>query len=113
MQEELLVLIPLGFTWGFVAVVRAVVENGTRRKAIEKGIPEDVARTLFQTAPASGDQSLKWGLIAGALGLSLMFISTVGIEFRDDRPLAFGIPLFFVGIALMAYHWIAVRKTQA
>jgi len=110
MQEELLVLIPLGFTWGFVAVVKAVVENGTRRKAIEKGIPEDVARTLFQTAPATGDESLKWGMVVSALGLSLMFISVGGIEFRDDRPLAFGIPLFFVGAALMAYHWFRNKK---
>jgi len=111
MQEELLVLIPLGFTWGVVAIVKAVVENGTRRKAIEKGIPEDVARTLFQTAPVGGDQSLKYGMVAAALGLSLMFISGAGIEFRDDRALSFGIPLFFVGAALMAYHAFAVKKT--
>ena len=108
MHEELLILIPLGFTWGFVAVVRAVVENGTRRKAIEKGIPEDVARTLFQTAPATGDQSLKYGFIAGALGFSLAIIDGMGLDL--ERPLAFGIPLLLVGGALVAYHQIANRR---
>lgn len=110
MQEELLVLIPLGFVWGLVAIVRAVVENGTRRKAIEKGIPEDVARTLFQTAPVTGDQSLKWGFIAGALGFALMIIDGMGLD--PDRPLAFGIPLLLVGGALVAYHHNAGKKKQ-
>lgn len=110
MHEELLVLIPLGFTWGLVAIVKAVVENGTRRKAIEKGIPEDVARTLFQTAPVTGDQSLKYGMVAGALGLSLMILDGKGIDL--ERPLAFGIPLFFVGVALVLYHQFVGRKKQ-
>lgn len=110
MQEELMILIPLGFVWGVVAIVRAVVENGTRRKAIEKGIPEDVARTLFQTAPIGGDQSLKYGMVAGALGLSLMILDGRSIDL--DRPLAFGIPLFFVGIALVLYHQFVGRKTK-
>lgn len=108
MHEELLILIPLGFTWGLVAIVRAVVENGTRRKAIEKGIPEDVARTLFQTAPVSGDQSLKYGLIAGALGLALVVIDSLGLD--PERPLAFGIPLLLVGAALVGYHRFANGK---
>jgi hypothetical protein len=108
MQEELLVLIPLGFTWGVVVIIKAIVENGTRRKAIEKGIPEDVARTLFQTAPPSGDHSLKYGMVTGALGLALMIIDGKGIDL--DRPLAFGIPLFFVGVALVLYHQFMGRK---
>ena len=110
MQDELLILIPLGFTWGLVAIVRAVVENGTRRKAIEKGIPEDVARTLFQTAPVSGDQSLKYGFIAAALGFALMIIDGMGLD--PERPLAFGIPLLLVGVALVAYHQYAGKKKQ-
>ena len=110
MQDELLILIPLGFTWGLVAIVRAVVENGTRRKAIEKGIPEDVARTLFQTAPVSGDQSLKYGFIAAALGVSLMIVDGMGLD--PERPLAFGIPLLLVGVALVAYHRFAAGKKQ-
>jgi hypothetical protein len=108
MQDELLILIPLGFTWGLVAIVKAVVENGTRRKAIEKGIPEDVARTLFQTAPVSGDQSLKYGMVAAALGFSLMILDGMGLD--PDRPMAFGIPLLLVGGALVAYHQYASRK---
>jgi len=112
MNEEIMVLIPIAFVVGIVAIVRAVVENSTRRKAIEKGIPEDVARTLFQTAPVVGDQSLKHGAVLGSLGLALMFISAIDLDFRDDRPLAFGIPLFFVGIALVLYHQFMVHKKK-
>jgi hypothetical protein len=108
MQEELLILIPLGFTWGFVAVVKTVVENGTRRKAIEKGIPEDVARTLFQSAPATGDQSLKYGMVAAALGFALMVID--GMHLDPDRPLAYGIPLLMAGGALVVYHQLVQKK---
>jgi len=102
MHEEVLVLIPLGIAWAVVMIVRAVAENSTRRKAIEKGVPEDVARTLFATTPHTGDQSLKYGLVAVALGLSLMVLDIRGLDL--DRPLAFGIPLFFIGVALVGYH---------
>jgi len=110
MHEELMILIPLGIVWGVVAVVRSISENGTRRKAIEKGIPDDVARTLFQTAPPVVDQSLKWGMVAAALGVALMAIDALGLD--TERPLAFGIPLLLVGAALVAYHRMGGHKPK-
>lgn len=112
-DEWYLVLIPLSVVWGIVTIVRVVTESTARQKAIEKGLPEDVARTLFARAVAIGDQSLKYGMVAGALGLSLMILDGRGVDL--DRPLAFGIPLFFVGVALVAYHVFAggERKKKA
>lgn len=109
-SESIMVLIPLGFVWGVVTIVRAVVENGTRRRAIEKGIPEDVARTLFQTAVPVGDQSFKYGMVALALGLALMVLDGMGLD--EHRPLAYGIPLFFVGGALLAYHAFNAKQKK-
>ena len=107
-SDSIMILIPISFFWGIVAIVRAVTENATRRKAIDKGIPEDVARTLFQTAPETGDQSLKYGAVAVALGLSLMVLDGMGLDL--ERPLAYGIPLFFVGGALVAFHAYNAKK---
>jgi hypothetical protein len=103
-SDTFVFMVPIALFAMIFFIVKSVVENKTRQKAIEKGVSDDALKNLFahpvQTGQGTGE--LKWGMVAIAIGLSLAAVEFMGLE--PDQPLAFGIPLIFAGAALIAYQ---------
>jgi hypothetical protein len=104
--EAFAVLIPIALFAMIFLIVKSVADNKTRQKAIEKGVSDEFLKNLFKQQPDEGAQdlnrSLKWGMVAFAIGLGLMTVD--GQNLSPDDPSAFGIPLLYAGVALVLYQ---------
>ena len=99
----------LSFTVTIIAVTRLVTEARTRRRLIEMNATPELARTVT-TASATDlgvHASLQWGLVTGAVGLSLVIIQY--LPFQPDEPIAYGVVLLFASAGLILYHFLGKR----
>lgn len=108
MNEDMLIpFIPISLFAMIYFIVKAVADNKTRQRAIEKGVTEETLKNLFAQDPGEGTGALKWGMVAAAIGASLVVVDSLGIS--ADRPTAFALPLLFAGGALVLYQIIRPR----
>lgn len=110
MEYVFSMVLTVAFFASAVWIVKILVENKTRRIAIEKGLgAEDIAR-LFRTE-STGASGLKWGLVFIAVGLGL-FIGFYALP-SDAQPMLTWTPsVILAGIALLVYSLLA-RKGRA
>lgn len=113
MLDDLVPLVvPLGFFWALTALARTIADTRTRRRLIEtKATAEQAAAVM---AAAQGDtalhDSLKWGLIVGAIGLALIVVQF--LPFRSDEPISLGVVLVFAAAGLLGYYAAARRLAK-
>jgi phosphatidylglycerophosphate synthase len=105
-------VVPIAFFWAITAVARTIAEARTRRRLIEtKASPEFAAAVMTE---ARGDtaphESLKWGLVVGAIGLALIVVQF--LPYRPDDPIALGVVLVFGAAGLLGYYGAARRMTK-
>ena len=106
-------VVPLGLFWAVTALARVISETRTRRRLIDtKASPEMAAAVMSASEgdPALHD-SLKWGLVVGAIGLALIVVQF--LPYRSDEPIALGVVLVFGAAGLLGYYATARRLTKS
>lgn len=93
-----------------VATARIVSDGRTRRRLIDTGASPELASAVTATKErASIYESLRWGLVLGALGLGLIVVHF--LPYGSDEPIAFGVVLLFAAAGLLTYSIVARRLT--
>lgn len=107
----LLVLFLLANT--LVAIFKIKADSRLREKAIDKGISEPALIALFgEDKKLSTLVYVKWFLILGALGISLLIIQASAAYFFQSPSgyFALGIITIFQSIALLVYYRILKKN---
>lgn len=94
-----------------IGVTRIISDGKTRRLIVQSGASPEVAAAI---AGAQRDPglfgALRWGLLVGALGISLIIIQF--IPFRPEDPISVGILLVGAAAGLLAYYAAAQRMVR-
>jgi hypothetical protein len=107
-MHELEMLIPIALFAMIGYITRVISDNRLIRKLADSPhISEATAARLLANRERQPGSlaSLKWGLVVLALGLSILFVTIVGLDF--DNPVTYGFVLFSAGIGLVSYYFIA------
>ncbi len=106
-------VVPLALFWAVTALARIISETRTRRRLIETNASPEMATAVMSAGP--GDvalqDSLKWSLVVGAIGLALIVVQF--LPYRSDEPIALGVVLVFGAAGLLGYYATARRLTKA
>jgi len=104
-------VIPIGLFMVVAYVIKIIVENGTRRKLIDKGMVDENIKYLYADKPKSQILSaLKWGMVAIAIGLAV-FVGQMGPSHLVEE-ITIGAMFVFAGLALVIYYAIAKRMLE-
>jgi hypothetical protein len=105
-------VVPLAFFWAVTALARTISDTRTRRRLIDTKATPDVAAAVM--SGGHGDvalhDSLKWGLVVGAIGLALIVVQF--LPYRPDEPIALGVVLVFGAAGLLGYYAAARRGVK-
>ena len=113
MLDDLVPLVvPLALFWAITALARTIAETRTRRRLIETNASPDLAAAVMTAT--RGDialhDSLKWGLVIGALGVALIVVQF--LPYQSDEPIALGVVLVFGAVGLLGYYAAARRLAK-
>ena len=106
-------LVPLGLfamiAFIIVGLTKVISDGRIRRRLIETGATSELAKAIAGTAQSDPDlySALKWGLLTGAIGLSLIVIQF--LPYRPEDPIMLGVILLFAAGGLLGYYVIARR----
>ena len=113
LNELVPLVVPLGLFWAVTALARIISETRTRRRLIETKASPEMASAVMSAG--EGDfalhDSLKWGLVVGAIGLALIIVHF--LPYRSDEPIALGVILVFGAVGLLGYYAVARRLAKA
>lgn len=114
-QED--TLVPLGLfamiAFIIVGLTKVISDGRIRRRLIETGATSELAKAIAGTPQSDPDlySALKWGLLTGAIGLSLIVIQF--LPYRPEDPIMLGVILLFAAGGLLGYYviarWLASR----
>jgi len=110
------IIVPLGLfvslAYATVGVTRAITDSRVRRRLLESNTSVELASAVVaRPRPESMlGETLKWGMVIGALGLALILLQF--LPFDADDPIAAGILLVSAALALLGYYGMARRMTQ-
>ena len=110
------VLVPivamLSTAFVIVGVAKILSDGRTRRRLIDAGATPELATALAQAPrrdPGLHD-TLRWGLVTGALGVGLIVIQF--LPYGADQPIVYGVVLLFGAGGLLGYYAAARRLTS-
>ena len=110
------IIVPLGLfvslAYATVGVTRAITDSRVRRRLLESNTSVELASAVVarpRPEPMLGE-TLKWGMVIGAVGLALILLQF--LPFDADDPIAAGILLVSAALALLGYYGMARRMTQ-
>ena len=102
------IVVPLAFfisvVVGIVGVTRVISDGRTRRRLLESNATPELAAAVVappRNEPFLGE-TLKWGLVAGAVGIALIVIQFLPYEAED--PITSGIVLLAAAVGLLSYY---------
>ncbi|HEX9705678.1 MAG TPA: hypothetical protein VGA20_10555 [Gemmatimonadales bacterium] len=103
-------LLSVAFT--LVGVTKVISDGRTRRRLIDAGATPEMARAIAMTPKDDPGlfSALKWGILTGAVGLSLILIQF--LPYRSDEPIVLGVILVFAATGLLAYYVGARRLVR-
>jgi phosphatidylglycerophosphate synthase len=105
-------VVPLAFFWAITALARTIAETRTRRRLIETNASPELAAAVMTAT--RGDialhDSLKWGLVIGAIGVALIIVQF--LPYQSDEPIALGVVLVFGAVGLLGYYAAARRLAK-
>jgi hypothetical protein len=112
MLDDLLpIIVPLALFWMVVTIGRTIGETRTRRRLIEnKATPEFASAVMAESRRETGEESLKWGLVLGAIGVALIIVQF--LPYQSDDPIALGVILVFGAAGLLAHYAVARRMEK-
>jgi phosphatidylglycerophosphate synthase len=113
MLDDLVPLVvPLAFFWAITALAGTIAETRTRRRLIETNASPEVAAAVMTAT--RGDialhDSLRWGLVIGAIGVALIVVQF--LPYQSDEPIALGVVLVFGAAGLLGYYAAARRLAK-
>ena len=100
-------LIPLAFLVMAGFIVKVISDNRVRRILIEKGESDPVLKDLLNLKSKNGDSSLKWGMVALAIGLGLI------ITHNMSEGIILSALFISAGLALVIFYVINNRKKES
>jgi hypothetical protein len=113
LNDLLPIIVPLAFFWAIAFIAKTIGETRTRRRLIENKASPEFAAAVMREAPRdiAAHDSLKWGLLIGAVGLALVVVQF--LPYRSDEPIAIGVVLVFGAAGLLAHYAATRRLTKA
>ena len=106
------IVVPIAFFWAIATMARIIAEARTRRRLIETNASPEVAAAVMTAT--RGDMalhdSLKWGLVVGAIGVALVIVQF--LPYQSDEPIALGVVLVFGAAGLLGYYAAARRLAK-
>ena len=106
-------LVPIAFllsvAFTLVGIAKVISDGRTRRRLIEANATPEFTRAIVG-APKEDPGlcgTLKWGIVTGAVGLSLILAQF--LPYRSDEPIVLGVILVFAAAGLLTYY-IRVRR---
>lgn len=95
-----------------IGVTRIISDGKTRRLMVQAGISPEAAAAIAAGGPRDPGLfgALRWGLLVGAVGISLIVIQF--IPFRPEDPISVGILLVGAAAGLLAYYAAAQRMVR-
>lgn len=104
MEDIIGVFIPIVFMIMVGLVTKWLSDNRVRRELIGAAATPEMSEALLTSAVNNEQSSLKWGIVAVAIGLSLVTIQLAHLNTED--PIAFGLVFIFGGGGLLLHYFI-------
>jgi phosphatidylglycerophosphate synthase len=105
-------VVPIALFWAITAVAKTIAEMRTRRRLIETNASPELAAAVMTAT--RGDiavhDSLKWGLVIGAIGVALIIVQF--LPYQSDEPISLGVVLVFGAVGLLGYYAAARRLAK-
>ncbi len=104
------VLVPIVIFGSMIYGIKIWLDYRIRRLLVEKGQVDEKVKFLYHKSadtPVAG--SLKWGMVLVAIGLAVFLAPMMA---SDHEEYTLGLMALFGGIALVAYHVLALRMTK-
>ncbi|MBA4312574.1 MAG: hypothetical protein C0417_08080 [Chlorobiaceae bacterium] len=112
--EEVLIPITMFLTTAAVLIIWLVTRHRERVSMIEKGLTSDEIKAMFQREIKRDPfTSLKWGLMALLAGVAILLGNYLRAVYNVDEGVILGLVTLFVGIALVLFYTIAVKKINS
>jgi phosphoenolpyruvate carboxylase len=107
-EDVVALFIPITFIIVVGLIAKWLSDNRLRRELANAGINPELAEKLMAAPAPSSDSSLKWGIVAIAVGLSLAVIQLAHLN--EDDPVSFGIVFIFGGAGLLLHYFLGSRQ---
>lgn len=108
MEDIVALLIPITFIIVVGLIAKWLSDNRLRRELANAGINPELVESLMAAPAPTSESSLKWGIVAIAVGLSLAVIQVAHLDEND--PLSFGIVFIFGGAGLLLHYFLSALK---
>ena len=108
-MEELLALsIPIVFVIVCGLITRWLSDNRVRRELIHSNASPELVARLLAAPEENSDSSLKWGIVAIAIGVALVVIHLMDLDVDD--PVTFGLIFIGGGLGLLSFYLIKTAR---
>jgi len=107
-EDVVAVFIPITFIIVVGLITKWLSDNRLRRDLAHAGINYELAERLMAAPAPTSDSSLKWGIVAVAVGLSLVVIQLARLN--EDDPVSFGVVFIFGGAGLLLHYFLSSRQ---
>ncbi len=101
---------------GATITIAILTRHRERVTMLDKGLsPQDI-KSLYErttSGPRNVYGSLKWGIVAIAVGLAILLSMWLQEQFRVDEGVFFGLIALFGGIGLVTYYLLARKRIPA
>ena len=97
-----IIIVPAFFAAIFL-IMKTLSDNRVKRELINMRADKETIDYLMLKSPSgSGESSLKWGIVAVALGAGLALIQVLGLN--GEEPLTYALMFIFGGGGLLAHY---------
>lgn len=105
------IIVPVAFFGVTFLIIKAILDNRTKHKLIEKGLVDEKVKYLFaEKLDSQFLSSLKWGMVLIGLGLAVLVGELVQTERSEE--ITVGAMFVFSGLALLIHYGIANRVSK-
>lgn len=108
MEAILAIFVPITFIVTVGLITKWISDNRLKRDLAS--VSPELAETLLTSSVRNLDASLKWGIVALGVGVSLVLVQLMHLDARD--PLTFGLVFMFGGIGLLFHYFMASRAER-
>lgn len=108
------VLVPITFFLSLSAglIIWLITRHKERITMIEKGLSQEEIKAMYHRDVRRDPlASLKWGLMALLAGAAILLGNYLRVTFNVDEGVIFGLVILFVGVALILFYTIAIKKS--
>lgn len=116
MDDLVAIVVPIvviaTLAFALVAITKIISDGRTRRRLIEAGATPELAAAVAAVPQQDPGlyEALRWGLVIGAVGLSLILVQF--LPYRADEPIVYGLVLLFGAAGLLLYYAVAKRLAR-